>query len=295
MRATLVPVDIPLHRVVVVGDEVIVAPDAGGLARVDLATGALTSLQSPMKDRWGTPSVFSGVARRGPGLFLASIDAAWLAHVEGDELVEDRGVMHKGEAFAVAVGVGCSDAGDVNVVAAYNVLMRLGSGVKRPKVQSGDDRFWAVAVSPDGSRVANGRESGLVELREPADLGLVGTLEGLQAPPLALAISPDGRWLAGADDTTRSRIWDVASGAVREVGGLAKVVKLLWTPDSTQLWAVSLTRHVALFDLADVSAPADEVFPDGLDTRYLCDGALLPDGRVVCVVEDRGLLVVERS
>lgn len=293
MRTTLVPLETPLRRVVALGPDVFVSPDAGGLARVDLASGRLTPLAAPMKDRWGTPSVFSGLARRGSGLLLASIDDAWLAHVEGDALVEERGLMHKGEASAVAIGAACDDAGDVSVVAAYNMLVRVMPGLKRPKVKAGDDRFWAVAVSADGLRVANGRESGAVELRDPIDLAVVRTLEGLHTTPLALAFSPDGRWLVGSDDSTRSRIWDLTTGAVRDVEGLAKVVKLLWTPDSACFWAVSLTRHVALFDVTDTSTPTAEVFPEGLDTRYLCDGALLPDGRVVCVVEDRGLLVLD--
>jgi hypothetical protein len=76
MRTTLVPVETPLRRVVALGPDVFVSPDAGGLARVDLASGRLTPLAAPMKDRWGTPSVFSGLARRGSGLLLASTPTA---------------------------------------------------------------------------------------------------------------------------------------------------------------------------------------------------------------------------
>jgi WD40 repeat protein len=68
----------------------------------------------------------------------------------------------------------------------------------------------AVAISPDGKRIASGADDGLVRILDASD-GLEIFL--LSAPPRAvraLAFSPDGKFVAVGGDDAKLRIWDVS-------------------------------------------------------------------------------------
>lgn len=293
LTARFLPLEQPFFHVAAVADTLYGALGEGGLARLDIDRGTVTPLTGGFKDKWGSLVSFPGLAARGSELFLASIDDAWLARDAGGKLVSARKVAHKGDAMAVTVRVASDTSGEVCVVTAYKTLTRVPPAPGKPvSVKADRDTFWGVAVAPDGSVVANGRDSGRVELRDPVTLEVRQVLEGLKATVLSLAFSSDGRWLVGGDDTTRACLWDLQTGASWPLSGMAKIVRFAWRPDG-RFWAVELTRHVALFDPAHPQGPVEDLYPDGLDTRYLTDAALLPDGRLVCVVEDRGVLIVE--
>ena len=102
----------------------------------------------------------------------------------------------------------------------------------------GGGRFLGVAVSPNGSLLAAANEDGLVYLwdmpncraRDP----LIG---GYEKGVLALAFSPDGKWLAsgsaGTETDMRVIIWDLATRTIHAnlVGHTGQVTCIAFSPD----------------------------------------------------------------
>jgi hypothetical protein len=238
------------------------------------------------------------VGLAGGRLLVADIHSARRARLDGDRLVgAGRAVSLRSETCtAGAVTVASDASGAVAAAVAYESLVNLTNGATKRFLTLGDGlpRFWGLAASADGARFAVGREGGLVELRDPRTLAVERTLDGLQAPVLSLAFSPDGRWLAGGDDTTRLRLWDLDAdpAAPMELGGLGKVVALAWLDDGSGLVAVGLTRHLGVFRRGEAE-PAVLIAPGGFGTRYFIGGALVAERFVVVPVEDTGLLVAD--
>jgi WD40 repeat protein len=78
---------------------------------------------------------------------------------------------------------------------------------------------------------------------------------GLNGPVFALAFSPDGSRLAGAD-RENVRLWDAASGEdVFDLPGVPPRPgddgynpQLVWSPDGRRLAAIRFRGHVAVWD-----------------------------------------------
>ena len=102
----------------------------------------------------------------------------------------------------------------------------------------------------------------------------------------AVAVAPDGTWLATGSFDATVRIWDAASGQLRAslVGhdGLVRAVAI--APDGTWLATVSDDRTTRVWDTVtgDVAAV---MRVSGLPR----DCAWSPDGRLLAVAGDAGL------
>jgi WD40 repeat protein len=72
----------------------------------------------------------------------------------------------------------------------------------------------AVAVSPDGARLAITAADGSVELRDAASLGRIAALAGPTTPAIAVAFDPRGELVITADAGGRLRVWDAATAAL---------------------------------------------------------------------------------
>ncbi len=138
------------------------------------------------------------------------------------------------------------------------------------RYDDGTSRFEDVAFSPDGRRLA---AAGQVNARRPngelapndtdanglllvfnLDSGLIlwrlaGTTTGLIRD---IAFSPDGQFLATADNTTTITIWDSKSGqARRKLRGHTRLISsLAFNPDGEKLASASWDSTVIVWDLA---------------------------------------------
>jgi WD40 repeat protein len=90
---------------------------------------------------------------------------------------------------------------------------------------------WAVAFSPDGTRVLTGSQDNTARLWDAATGKAVATLAGHTAPVEAVAFSPDGTRAVTASWDNTARLWDAATG---------KTVATL-TGHSGPLWAVAFS------------------------------------------------------
>jgi serine/threonine protein kinase/WD40 repeat protein len=127
---------------------------------------------------------------------------------------------------------------------------------------SGNGAFHRIALSPDGRRAAICYQmQPLVELWDPHAGQRLGEFKGHTANAVAVAFSPDGRWLAtGAGDET-IRLWDVTTQRELRVlrGHQLPPPCVAFSPDGRLLASGGNDGSVLLWDVAALAAPAPPV------------------------------------
>ncbi|MEI5101828.1 NB-ARC domain-containing protein [Streptomyces sp. PmtG] len=113
----------------------------------------------------------------------------------------------------------------------------------------------------------------------PPDLpppGLLRTLVGHEGVPNAVAVAPDGLWLATGDEQGEVRLWDIRSGHCTAVltGHRAPVTALSFAPDGTWLASGGSDREVRLWEV--LSGSCTTVLTG--HTRGVAALAIAPDG-----------------
>jgi WD40 repeat protein len=117
----------------------------------------------------------------------------------------------------------------------------------------GDRSFvWALALSPDGSRLASGGFDDTVKLWDVATGQERAALRGHTDQVGAVAFAPDGRLLASGSHDGTVKLWDAATG--RELvtlrGHTGTVTAVAFSPDGRCVASASHDRTVRLWRLA---------------------------------------------
>ncbi|KDN35788.1 hypothetical protein RSAG8_11285, partial [Rhizoctonia solani AG-8 WAC10335] len=110
---------------------------------------------------------------------------------------------------------------------------------------------WAVAFSPDGTRVASGSDDRTIQIWNPQNGQLVlGPLKAQAGDINSIAFSPNGTRLAGSSDKTIC-VWDLKEGTTIAGPFLAhndKVLSVTFSPDGKHLASGSLDRTIRVWD-----------------------------------------------
>jgi cytochrome c len=138
-----------------------------------------------------------------------------------------------------------------------------------------DDAVNAVALLRDG-RAVTASADGRIALWREGEPRPDTVLEGHTAPIAALAVSPDGAWLASAAWDHTVRLWPLAGGSPRVLEGHNQNVNgVAFTPDGTAVVSAAYDLTLRIWPL-DGTAPIIGTLPTPLSAV-----AVAPDGEIV--------------
>jgi WD40 repeat protein len=132
-------------------------------------------------------------------------------------------------------------------------IWEVATGQHRKTIRGPGKSLGAVAVSPDGGRIAAvNREGKLVVIdfhtgEEIASLGMKGSFVRK-----ALAYSCDGRWLAGTGEENKIIVWDTATWrpAMHLEGHTSDIDSVAFSPDGRKLVSAGRDQTVRVWDIS---------------------------------------------
>ena len=141
-----------------------------------------------------------------------------------------------------------------------------------------DDAVNAVAMLKDGRAVTAGAD-GRIAIWRDGEPQPETVLEGHTAPIVALALSPDGAWLASAAWDHTVRLWPLSGGAARVLEGHNQNVNgVAFTPDGKAVVSAAYDLTLRIWPL-DGSAPTIVTLPTALSAVAVAsDGEIIAAG-----------------
>jgi WD40 repeat protein len=134
-----------------------------------------------------------------------------------------------------------------------------------------NERVWAIAFSPDGTRLASGSSDKTIRLWDIVTGQQRHILEGHSNSVAAVAFSPDGTQLASGSYDKTIRLWDVATGQQRHTleGQSNWVVAVAFSPDGTYLETEHSILHIDGDRVRYASSHLNSVPKISVDTNWL--------------------------
>ncbi len=139
--------------------------------------------------------------------------------------------------------------------------------------------IFAVALSPDGKRLAAGTASGEVRVWDTASTRPMHTLRGHTEWVRSVAFSPDGNIIASGSEDQLIRLWDVNTGKCLRTleGHESRVYSVAFSPDGYTLASGSDDQTIRLWN---VSTGDNFMTLKGHDKR-IYSVAFHPDGKII--------------
>ena len=207
---------------------------------------------------------------------LLDVEAGTTAPVPGTEWVS--AFFRPGhEQLVLAAGAGELQLWDATALAPLDVPM--------PPSPLG-----LAAFAPDGTLVVGEPTAAVFwDIERRREVRRVG-LEVPGAVPTQVALSADGKWLAGADSQGRVHVWDLRKGMLR--GDAASrpdsVRGIAFSPTSPSILAIgSSGGGVSLYDVESEQVIGEPLYGHGTGTR---DVAFSRDGRFLVTIADDGVV-----
>lgn len=115
----------------------------------------------------------------------------------------------------------------------------------------------AMAVSPDGTLLAEGGADRMVRLRDTQSLEVKQELRAHDSPIMALAFHPSRLILATASEDLTIKLWNLADGKLmEELGGpVCPPRQLVFSPNGRRLACLSDDRSMRVWNLETIIAP----------------------------------------
>ena len=121
-----------------------------------------------------------------------------------------------------------------NAVCVWNVKMRS----RIASMKGHTSAVFAVAFSPDDSRIASGSSDTSIRLWDAQSYTLIGKFTGHTQPVCSLSFSPDGRWVTSGGTDESVRIWHCNTGRLIDPplqGHTDGVKSVAFSPDACQI------------------------------------------------------------
>lgn len=151
-------------------------------------------------------------------------------------------------------------------------------------------RVTAVAVSPDGKRIASASADGFIRVWDAATFRPLAETKGHTAAVRGVELSPDGRLALTTGADGAARVWDLATGRELRAFAIPDDARPTFTADGAAVRIPDGDRVVVrdlvtgLEVVSRTERRSDPFAPIALALRYLglC-AAISPDGRTVAV------------